>query len=63
VASCRVTYRDAEDIAHAIQVQAETLYQAVALAAQKFTEGNWAGLPPGLGTQFEVEVLTDAPIA
>jgi hypothetical protein len=62
MAVCRVSYLDAEGVAHSIRVEADTLYEAVALAAHRFTKGNWAGLPPGLGSQFHVEVLPEAPI-
>jgi hypothetical protein len=36
VAFCRVSYRDIKGIEHAIEVEADTLFEAVAQAVQRF---------------------------
>lgn len=38
IARCRVSYTDADDLTHAIDVEAESLYEAVALAVAEFRQ-------------------------
>jgi hypothetical protein len=63
VAFCRVGYRDIEGIKHQVEVEAETLFEAVALAVRRFRSSNWDGHAPGPGCQFRVEVMPAPPIA
>jgi hypothetical protein len=63
VAFCRVTYRDIEGIEHSVEVEAESLYEAIAQAVKRFRhDDGWALSPPGRGSQFHVKVLKDAPV-
>jgi hypothetical protein len=57
-----VGYRDIEGIEHRVTVEAETLFEAVALAVQRFRSDNWDGHAPGPGCEFRVEVQPSAPI-
>jgi hypothetical protein len=58
-----VGYRDIEGIEHLVEVEADTLYEAVGLAIQRFRCSNWDGHAPGPGCQFRVEVLPAPPVA
>lgn len=58
---CRVSYRDIDDVEHLVSVEAETLYEAVASAVQRFRESCWEGHPPATGCEFKVEVHRQAP--
>jgi hypothetical protein len=40
VRTCTVSFTDADSIRHSVDVQAETLYEAAALAVQAFREHN-----------------------
>jgi hypothetical protein len=63
VAFCRVTYRDIEAIDHSVEVEAESLYEAIAQAVKRFrNDDGWALCPPGPRCQFHITVLRDAPI-
>jgi hypothetical protein len=63
VAFCRVTYRDIEGIEHSVEVEAESLYEAIAQAVKRFRhDDGWALCPPGPTCQFHVKVLKDAPV-
>ena len=63
VAFCRVSYRDAEGIEHAVEVTAASLYEAVALAINRFRrDDGWASCPPSPGCEFQVRVLPDSPV-
>jgi hypothetical protein len=63
VAFCRVSYRDIEGIEHAVEVEAESLYEAVAQAVNRFRrDDDWGMDPPGAGCQVHVRVLKSAPI-
>jgi hypothetical protein len=41
VRSCRVTIKDTQDIAHTVDVTAETLYEAVALGLKALRGREW----------------------
>lgn len=56
-------YRDSEGIEHQVEVDALTLFEAVALAIERFRSSNWDGHPPEPGCQFRVEVQPAAPVA
>ena len=63
MAFCRVTYRDIEGIEHSVEIEAESLYEAIAQAVKRFRhDDGWALSPPGRGSQFHVKVLKDAPV-
>jgi hypothetical protein len=63
VAVCRVTYRDSEGIDHSVEVEANSLYEAIAQAVKRFRQDDaWALSPPGPRCQFQVKVLKDAPV-
>jgi hypothetical protein len=53
MAPCVVSYLDTSGIRHTVEVQAESLYEAVVLAVQAFREHDCA---PGDVSQIEVEV-------
>ena len=52
VRTCTVSFADAERVRHSVNVQAETLYEAVALAVRVFREH---GIAPGQNSQIDVE--------
>jgi hypothetical protein len=52
VRTCTVSYTDHEGIRHSVNVQADTLYEAVALAVKAFREHDCA---PGQASTMEVE--------
>jgi len=55
VAFCRVSYRDVDGIEHATDLDAPTLYEAVALAVKLFRDHNiWNLHAPGPGCEFSV---------
>jgi len=57
VSRCRVTFTDTHGIAHAVEVDAETLYEAVALAVAEFRQEAIIDDAPGPMTEFSVVVL------
>jgi hypothetical protein len=56
VARCRVSYTDVDGLVHAIEVDAESLYEAVALAVAEFREDDLNQSMPGSLTEFIVSV-------
>ena len=63
MAFCRVSYRDNEGIEHAVEVEAESLYEAVARAVKVFRKNDgWCIDPPGAACQLSVKMLKDAPV-
>jgi hypothetical protein len=63
VAFCRVSYRDIDGIEHAVEVTADSLYEAVAAAVARFRrEDGWAMCPPGAGCEFQVRLMPDSPV-
>jgi hypothetical protein len=52
VRTCTVSFTDAEGLRHSVNVQAETLYEAAALAIRAFREHQCG---PGPGSQLEVK--------
>lgn len=53
---CRVTYKDSEG-SHSVEVSAETLYEAVAMAVAEFKADHTVPNPPGSMTEFTVAVF------
>lgn len=56
MARCRVSYTDSEGLVHAIDVEAESLYEAVALAVVEFRRDELTLSMPGAMTEFTVAV-------
>ncbi len=63
MAFCRVSYRDTEGIDHTVEVEGESLYEAVARAVSRFRRDEICMDPPGSACQLRVKMLKDAPIA
>lgn len=61
VAFCRVSYHDMDGIEHVVNVEADTLYEAVAKAVHRFRSNCFDSHPPGPGCQFAVEVQERSP--
>ena len=54
---CRVSYQDMDGLEHAVEVDAETLYEAVALAVAEFRQDQINESSPGTMTEFTVTVF------
>ncbi len=54
---CRVSYLDQEGLDHAVEVEAESLYEAVAMAVAEFRQGEIITETPGPMTEFCVTVI------
>jgi hypothetical protein len=57
MARCRVSFVDSDKTEHAVEVEAESLYEAVALAVADFREDPLLREPPIAITEFTVAVL------
>lgn len=58
-----MSYRDAEGIEHTVEVEGESLYEAVARAVNRFRrDDGWCMDPPGSACQLCVKMLKNAPI-
>ncbi len=55
--TCRVSFQDAEGVAHGVEVAATSLYEAVVLALKAFRGSEWMESGPGMATDIEVTVL------
>jgi hypothetical protein len=53
---CRVSYTDSEGIVHSVDVEAESLYEAVAIAVAQFRDDHLNPSAPGPMTEFTVAV-------
>lgn len=53
---CRVSFTDSEGVLHGIDVEAESLYEAVAIAVAQFREDEVSPSAPGPLTEFTVAV-------
>src|SRR5258707_9765145 len=57
--TCAASFVDSAGIRHSIEVAAESLYEAAALAVNEFRRHPWTdGIEPGLVTVLEVNILT-----
>jgi len=45
VTRCEVAYRDVEGIEHRVEVEADSLYEAIAAAVSSFRKGLWVLVP------------------
>jgi hypothetical protein len=61
VTRCEVVYRDLEGVEHRVEVDADSLYEAIAAAVSSFRKGLWTRCPPGPGCIFNVRVFPDRP--
>ena len=57
MARCRVSFTDCDKTEHAVEVEAESLYEAVALAVSEFRKGEMITELPSPTTEFCVMVL------
>lgn len=55
IARCRVSFTDDDDLLHTAYVQAESLYEAVALAVAEFRQDNLVPAPASM-TEFTVAI-------
>jgi hypothetical protein len=53
---CRVSFTDSDGVLHGIDVEAESLYEAVAIAVAQFREDDVSPSSPGAMTEFTVAV-------
>ena len=53
---CRVSFTDSDGILHGVDVDAESLYEAVAIAVASFREDDVSPSNPGPMTEFTVSV-------
>jgi hypothetical protein len=53
---CRVSFTDADGVLHGVDVDAESLYEAVAIAVAQFREDDVGPSSPGPMTEFTVAV-------
>ena len=53
---CRVSFTDSEGVLHGVDVDAESLYEAVAIAVAQFREDEISPLSPGAMAEFTVAV-------
>ena len=56
--TCTVAVKDIRDVEHSIEVTAETLYEAIAMALAALQQDNWVG---EIGRGFTVTVLVQQP--
>ena len=59
VSRCRVSFTDIEGIPHSVEVQAESLYEAVALAVAEFRTDNLTS-ETGPMTEFTIAIQRPA---
>jgi hypothetical protein len=53
---CRVSFTDTDGVSHGIDVDAESLYEAVAIAVAQFRDDEISASSPGPMTEFTVAV-------
>jgi hypothetical protein len=53
---CRVSFTDSEGVLHGVDVDAESLYEAVAIAVAQFRDDEISPSNPGAMTEFTVAV-------
>lgn len=56
--TCLVTFEDLAGIRHSTEVQAESLYEAAALAIRAFRTSGMLEQMPGPASRFQIEVKT-----
>lgn len=55
--TCRVSFQDPAGIGHSVEVTAESLFEAAALAIKAFRGAEWMDAGPGVGAVLDVSVL------
>src|ERR1700722_3904909 len=55
--TCLVSFKDSDGFRHTVEIEAESLYEAAALAARSFAD---AGCPPTSGSELQIEVKAPA---
>ena len=60
---CVVSYRDTCGLEHSVEVAAESLYEAAALALAAFRAAPLADLAPGRGAELAVSVRAEVACA
>jgi hypothetical protein len=55
--TCLVSFKDADGFRHTVEIEAEGLYEAAAVAARSFAD---ASFPPRSGSELEIEVKAPA---
>jgi hypothetical protein len=53
---CRVSFTDCDGVLHGVDVDAESLYEAIAIAVAQFREDDVSPSSPGPMTEFTVAV-------
>ncbi len=56
VRTCRVSCRDAQGVEHAVEVTAQSLYEAVAQALRVFREDDWTESPERVPSTIVVRI-------
>jgi hypothetical protein len=56
MAKCRVSYTNEQGV-HSVEVVADTLFEAVAIAVGEFRDDKTVAEPPGPETEFTVSIL------
>jgi hypothetical protein len=59
--TCRVSFKDLEGVRHAVEVQAETMYEAAVLGLRALKRSDWIDTI-GAGTRIDIEVM-QPPVA
>ena len=59
VRSCSVSFKDVRGIRHSVDVEAESVYEAVVLAVRRFRQDPWTE-PLGTATVLDVEAREPA---
>jgi hypothetical protein len=59
---CRVSFTDSEGVVHAADVDAESLYEAVAIAVASMREDDVSPTSPGPMTEFTVTVYKNPTV-
>ena len=54
---CRVSYLDSRNIEHAVDVTADSLFEAAAVAIRAFREGAFVDELPAAGTELRIAVF------
>lgn len=54
--TCRVSFEDAEGVEHAVEVLADSLFEAAGLGLTLLTKDGWVGEGPSPLTRIQVEV-------
>lgn len=59
VKKCVVSFKDPDGFRHSVEIEAESLYEAISLAAYAFNEH---GCAPGFASEIQIEVKAPAVV-